>query len=121
VISLESIRKAQLIAAASKDKKAKDVLILEIKDLSIIADYFVITSGESTTQVRAIVDNIEDKLREKGLRPAGLEGYTLNQWVLMDYSDVIAHIFQEETRKFYEIEKLWLDAPRMDVEEQEKV
>ena len=91
MITLESIEKARLVVRAALDKKAKDVVVLELKGLSIISDYFVICSGESTTQVRSIVDNIEKKLREEALKPSGIEGYNLNQWVLMDYGDVIVH------------------------------
>jgi len=117
VIALKSIEKARLAVKAAQDKKAKDVLVLELKDLSIVSDYFVICSGESTTHVRSIVDNIEEKLGLKKIKPSGIEGYKLSQWVLMDYSDVIVHVFEEETRAFYELEKLWLDAPRIDLEE----
>ena len=117
MITLESIEKARLVVRAALDKKAKDVVVLELKGLSIISDYFVICSGESTTQVRSIVDNIEKKLREEALKPSGIEGYNLNQWVLMDYGDVIVHVFEEETRLFYGLEKLWLDAPRIAVKE----
>lgn len=116
MIPLKSIQKARLIADAAQDKKAKDTVVLEIKDLSILADYFVISSGESTTQVRSIVDNIEEKLRSRGIKPAGTEGRTLNQWVLMDYGDVIVHVFEDDARRFYDLEKLWLDAPRVDFE-----
>jgi len=108
-----------LAVSAALDKKAKDVLILELKDLSIMSDYFVICSGESTTHVRSIVDNIEKQLGQKNIKPAGVEGYKLSQWVLMDYSDVIVHVFEEETRAFYELEKLWLDAPTIEIEEED--
>ncbi len=118
VITLKSIEKARLAVKAALDKKAKNVLMLELKDLSIMSDYFVICSGESTTHVRSIVDNIEKEFRLKKIKPSGIEGHKLNQWVLMDYSDVIVHVFEEETRAFYELEKLWLDAPRIDIEEE---
>ncbi|HEB76147.1 MAG TPA: ribosome silencing factor [Nitrospirae bacterium] len=113
------MEKARSAVRAALDKKAKDVLVLELKDLSIMADYFVICSGESTTHVRSIVDNIEEKLRQESIRPAGVEGYNLSRWVLMDYSDVIVHVFEEETRAFYELEKLWLDAPVIEMEEED--
>lgn len=113
------MEKARLAVKAALDKKAKNVLMLELKDLSIMSDYFVICSGESTTHVRAIVDSIEKEFRLKEIRPSGIEGYKMSQWVLMDYSDVIVHVFEEETRAFYELEKLWLDAPRIDIEKEE--
>lgn len=98
------------------DKKAAGVLVLELKGLSVIADFFIICSGESTTQVRAIAEAIEENFSKKGIRPAGIEGLNYSHWVLMDYGDVIIHVFEEETRAYYQLEKLWLDAPRMPVE-----
>ncbi len=95
------------------DKKAVDVLVLELKGLSIIADYFIICSGESTTQVRAIVEAIEENFSKKSIRPIGIEGLNYSHWVLMDYGDIIIHVFEEETRAYYQLEKLWLDAPRI--------
>lgn len=92
-------------------------MVLELKDLTILTDYFVICSGESTTQVRAITEYIEENLSKLGLRPLSVEGLSYSHWVLMDYGDVIVHIFEEETRNYYELEKLWLDAPRIDLEE----
>ncbi|MBI4689619.1 MAG: ribosome silencing factor [Nitrospirae bacterium] len=97
----------------AEDKKAGDILILELKNLTIIADYFVICSGESTTQVRAIVEAIDEKFSKNRIRPIGIEGLNNSRWVLMDYGDVIIHVFEEETREYYRLEKLWLDAPRI--------
>ncbi len=73
-------------------------------------------SGESTTQVRAIVDYIEEEMKKKGIRPSSVEGYNFSKWVLLDFADVIVHVFEEETRDYYQIEKLWIDAPRIDFE-----
>ena len=84
--------------------------------MTTIADYFVICSGESTTQVKAIQEHIVVKVKEAGINPVGIEGLSYSHWVLIDYGDVIVHIFEEETRKFYEIEKLWIDAKRIPVE-----
>ena len=98
------------------EKKAVDVLVLELKGVSIIADYFIICSGESTTQVRAIAGAIEENFAQKSIRPAGIEGLNYSHWVLMDYGDIIVHVFEEETRAYYQLEKLWLDAPRIHVE-----
>ncbi len=91
-------------------------MILDLQGLSTITDYFVICSGESTTQVKAIKEQIEGKFKELMVKPLGIEGMTYNHWVLMDYGDVIIHIFEEETRAFYELEKLWIDAKRIPVE-----
>jgi ribosome-associated protein len=86
----------------------------------VISDYFVICSGESTTQVKAIADNVEGKLKDHGFKPLGIEGLSFARWVLMDYGDVIVHIFEEDTRAYYELEKFWLDAPRILVETETK-
>ncbi|MFZ5997517.1 MAG: ribosome silencing factor [Nitrospirota bacterium] len=109
------------VANAALDKKAKETLILELKGLTVIADYFVICSGESTTQVKAIADHIEEVLRQQGIKPQGIEGAEYAHWILMDYGDVIVHVFEEETRAFYELEKFWLDAPRIPIEESKKL
>ena len=105
------------MARVALDKKAKDVLILDLKGLTIIADFFVICSGESTTHVRAIAESIEEKAEKSGIRPLGVEGLTHSHWVLIDYGDVIVHIFEEGTRSFYEIEKLWMDAQSIPLSE----
>ena len=98
------------------EKKAVDVLVLDLKGLSIIADYFIICSGESTTQVRAIAEAIEENFSQKSMRLIGIEGLNYSHWVLMDYGDIIINVFEEETRAYYQLEKLWLDAPRIPVE-----
>jgi len=108
--TLESREKALELARVAFDKKAKNVLVLDLKGLTIIADYFVICSGESTTHVKAIAESIEEKTKMAGIRPLGIEGLTHSHWVLMDYGDVMIHIFEEGTRSFYGIEKLWMDA-----------
>lgn len=94
-------------------KKAKDTVILELKGLTIIADYFIICSGESTTQVKAITEHIEAEFRKKSMKPLSVEGLSYAHWALVDYGDVVVHVFEEETRDYYELEKLWLDAPRV--------
>jgi ribosome-associated protein len=82
-----------------------------------MADFFVICSGESTTQVKAIAELIEEKFNETGIKPLGIEGLKYSHWVLIDYGDIIIHIFKEETRAFYELEKLWIDAKRIQLSE----
>lgn len=98
------------MARAALDKKAKDVLILGLKNLTIISDYFVICSGESTTHVRAVAEGVEEKASRVGINPLGIEGLPYSHWVLIDYGDVIVHVFEEETRAFYDLERLWVDA-----------
>ncbi|NTU42045.1 MAG: ribosome silencing factor [Nitrospirales bacterium] len=114
---IESRERAIISARATLDKKAKETAVLELKDLTFIAEYFVICSGESTTQVRAIADYVENVMRSRGIRPLRVEGISFCRWVLMDYGDIIVHIFDDETRAYYELEKFWLDAPRISYEE----
>lgn len=85
-----------------------------MKRLPQICDFFVVASGNSHRQVKAISDNIEEKTRQKGLIPSHIEGYSEGSWVLLDYYDIVAHIFIQETREFYNLERLWIDAPRID-------
>jgi ribosome-associated protein len=116
----DSKERAIKAAEAALDKKAADTVILELKDLTVIADYFVICSGDSTTQVKAIAENVEKKLKEDGIKPIGIEGNSSSLWILMDYGDVVVHVFENETRMYYELEKFWLDAPRIKIDEKNK-
>jgi ribosome-associated protein len=92
-------------------KKGFDVRILKLKKISSVCDYFVICSGSVNIHVNAIADAIDDGLREKGIRPSHREGFAGATWVLLDYFDVVVHVFTEEARQFYALEKLWGDAP----------
>ncbi len=97
-------------------KKAQDIEVLDIRELTTMADYFVICTGSSTTQIKALSDELDEKLsREDGIRPLGKEGFSTAYWILMDYDSVIVHIFSGETREFYSIEHLWSDAKRTDI------
>ncbi len=102
---------AMKIAQYASDKKANDILILNMEGLSPVTDYFVICSASNSMLVKAIADNIEDKMSEQGYFFAHKEGYQDARWVLMDYGDIVAHIFLEEERDFYNLEQLWADAP----------
>lgn len=113
----ESREMAVLAAEAARDKKAENPVILELAGLTVVADYFVVCSGESTTQVRAISEHIEEALRKAGIKPLGVEGRNHGQWVLLDYGDVIVHVFEKENRTFYDLEKLWLDAKTISPDE----
>lgn len=104
-----------LCVNASLKRKAKDLIILNVKELSSFADYFIICSGTSDRQVQAIAESIQENLKENGILPLGIEGERIGKWVLMDYEDIIVHIFYEPIREFYDIERLWADAPRMEV------
>jgi len=104
-------------ANAALMKKAGDLVILDLAELTSIADYFVICSGESTTQVRSIAESVEHELSKKGQKPIGREGLDYSHWVLLDYGDVIIHIFEKETRDYYSLEKLWMDAKTIKIDE----
>ena len=99
------------------DKKAQDIVVLDISKLTSLGDYFVICSGTSNTQVKALADELDQKLGASGLKPRRVENDKASQWVLLDYGDVICHIFYHETREFYCLERLWGDAPRVDTKE----
>ena len=113
--SINGKEQVLLCVNASLKRKAKNLIILNVKELSSFADYFIICSGTSDRQVQAIAATIQENLKEYGIMPLGIEGERLGKWVLLDYEDVIIHIFYEPIREFYDIERLWSDAPRMQV------
>ncbi len=110
----DSKTKSLLCLAAALEKKAIDPVLLELKGINSFTDYFLLCSGKSDRQVQAIAQGIEEALKKKGIRPLGQEGMTEGKWILMDYEDVVVHIFLEPVRKFYDLEGLWIDAPRID-------
>jgi ribosome-associated protein len=97
-------------------KKAVDISIIEISDLSIIADYFVICTGTSSTHIKSLIDEVIEKNSEKWGKPFRIEGYETGRWVLLDYGEVIVHIFHNEDRQFYNLERLWCDAKKLSKE-----
>ena len=107
--------RARQIAKILDDKKALDVKVLHIGTLTSIGDYFVVATGTSTTQVKALADEVDKQLSDEGLGPKRIEGYQSASWILMDYYDVIVHIFLQETREFYALERLWSDAPAVEL------
>lgn len=110
-MNIEPKNLANKIVDAMEDKKARDVIALEIKEITAIADYFIICSAGSSVQAQAIADNIEEKMDELGIAVRHKEGYKEANWILLDYGDVVAHVFQEDDRRFYNLEQLWGDAP----------
>ncbi|MGH1362680.1 MAG: ribosome silencing factor [Calditrichia bacterium] len=100
------------------DKKGKDLVILDLQTLSDVADYFVIASGESDVHVRTIATHVEKELRNEGIRAWHREGMTKLSWVLLDYIEVVLHIFKPGTRDFYDLERLWADAKRIEVKDE---
>lgn len=108
---LESTDLAKTIVDAAADKKASDVVMLDIRELSVIADYFVVCTGGNARQINAIRSAVEDKMAELGVRQHGREGGAESGWILLDYGDVIVHIFGPMEREFYRLERLWSSAP----------
>ena len=104
---------------AALDKKASDVVLLDLRNTPAFTDYFVLCSRKSTRQVKAIADAIEEALRAAKVRPAHIEGYDRAEWILMDYFTFIVHVFTPQTRAFYSLERLWGDAERIEVREDE--
>lgn len=104
------VKLAEAAAAAASEKKARDILLLDMNGISSVTDYFMICSANSTKQVQAIADNIEEKLAEQGEKPLHTEGYRDGRWVLLDYGCLVVHCFIEDERIFYNLERLWGDA-----------
>ncbi|HEX2031925.1 MAG TPA: ribosome silencing factor [Actinomycetota bacterium] len=104
---------AAVAAGAASAKQARDVVVLDVRDLIAITDYFVIASGTSDRQVRTIAEEIESALRREGLKPVRREGMEDARWVLLDFVDLVAHVFQQDDRDYYSLERLWGDAPRL--------
>jgi len=115
--SINGKERVLLCVNASIKKKAKDLTILNVKKFSSFADYFIICSGTSDRQVQAIAASVQEILKEYGILPLGVEGERLGKWILIDYEDVIIHVFYEPIREFYDIERLWSDAPCMKVDD----
>ena len=101
--------------AAMEDKKALDVVVLDLRSSGAFTDYFVVGSGRSTRQVQAIADAIRERLRSTGERPAHVEGYEHAEWVLIDCFDLLVHVFTRETRQLYDLERLWANAVRIEI------
>ena len=113
MILLETKEYALLAAEAATEKKATDVVVLDVASTLVITDYFIIASGSTDRQVRAVAEEIEHKLKEAGLRVIGREGEREAKWILLDFGDVVAHVFQPDEREFYRLEKLWSDAEQL--------
>ena len=114
---MKTIDKALLCLKIIKERKAVDPVLFEVTSLSSITDYFLVTSGNSSTQVQAIARHLQRRMRERGLRVHGVEGEREGHWVLVDYGDVVVHIFYDPMRAFYDLEGLWIDAPRVELNE----
>lgn len=112
----ESARRLLLCINAVLQKKAKNIIVLNVKEISSFTDYLLICSGTTDRQVQAVSAAIQEYLKKEGIRPLGVEGETNAEWILLDYDDVVISVFQESARSFYGLENLW-DAPRMEIDE----
>ncbi|HEX3127813.1 MAG TPA: ribosome silencing factor [Thermoanaerobaculia bacterium] len=110
-IAVDTLTRVRDAVAAAEDRKAVELRVLHLEKVSDFTDYFLICSGTSERQVQAIADAVQERMREERVRPLHVEGYNRGQWVLLDYGDFVVHIFQEEPRRFYSLERLWGDAP----------
>jgi ribosome-associated protein len=103
---------------AASDKKALDIVVLDLREVASFTDYFVITSGTNVRQVQAIADEVVEQLKKQGTRAARVEGYKTAEWVLVDYGDFVVHVFEDKARRFYDLERLWREAARVELPEE---
>lgn len=113
---MTSLETAKMAVKALNSKKALDIKVIKIQDISAIADYFVIATGTSSTHVKALADEVEAQLDEAGISVSHVEGYRSNSWILLDYVDVVVHVFSDEAREYYDLERLWQDGEIIDIE-----
>lgn len=114
---MQSKEMVKLAYEALEDKKAEDIRVIEIGDISVIADYLIIANGTNSSQVQALVDNVDEKLAKAGAVNPRIEGSRNSSWILMDYNDVIVHVFSREDRLFYDLERIWRDGKDVSKEE----
>lgn len=105
----------EIAVKALDSKKAEDIKVIKIKDISILADYFVIADGTSSTQTRALADEVDFRLSELGIQPHSIQGNNGSNWIVLDYSDIIIHVFSRDQREFYNLERLWADGEEVDI------
>ena len=108
---------AKVVVEALDEKKGQDIRVIDISNVSVIADYFIICSGSNSNQVQALVDNVEEKMFKAGFNDPKVEGYNTASWILLDYEDVIVHVFDEENRLFYDLERIWRDGKLIDIKD----
>ena len=112
----KSLEMAKLAIEALEDKKAEDIKVIDISEVSVIADYFIIAGGSNRSQIQALCDNVDEKLGRAGRPSKQIEGYDTANWILMDCGDVIVHIFDKENRLLYDLERIWRDGKAINVE-----
>jgi ribosome-associated protein len=109
----QASKMAKIAVKALEDKKGEDIRIIDIRDVSILADYFIIANGNNASQVQAMVDSVEEELLKEGHECRQIEGYNTANWILMDYNDIIVHVFSREDRLFYDLERIWRDGKQI--------
>lgn len=109
-----ALERAFICARTADENKAKDILVLDMRKISPLYDYFVIATGSSRRQIHSIAEEIDDRMKKVGEKRLGLEGYEASRWIVQDYGDVVVHIFDKDARFYYSLEELWADAERMD-------
>ena len=114
-VEMGSDEKVSIMTAAADSIRAEDIVVLDLRELTTITDYFIVCTGKSSIQIRSISDKIDEKLRELGVRKLHSEGFQEASWILLDYSDVIVHVMSAEKREFYQLEARWAEAPRLEV------
>ncbi len=112
---METIEIVKQLVCSLDKHKAHDIRVIQVTEITSLADYFVIAAGSSSTQVRALVDYAEMEMGQLGVHPLRTEGYQNSQWTLLDFGQVVVHVFQEETRSFYDLERLWKDGKEIDI------
>lgn len=113
----KSLEMAKLAIAALEEKKAEDIRVIDISEVSVIADYFIIAEGSNKNQIQALCDNVQEKLGRAGYPEKQVEGYGTANWILIDFVDVIVHIFDRENRLLYDLERIWRDGKQIDLME----
>lgn len=114
---MEPFELAKAAASLLDEKKAENINVIKIEEISSLADYFVIATGRGSTHVRSLSDELEEKLKERGVAPARIEGYRSDSWILLDYASVVVHVFTGEARDFYDLDRLWADGRKVDWQE----
>jgi len=117
---MTSLQTAIWCASSADNKKGEDIVVLDLRKISTVTDFFVIVTGNSEPHLKALRNEVEAKLKEKGVYPRGMDGLSSSQWIVMDYHDVLIHILSRERRNFYAIERLWGDAQRVEWHAKEK-
>jgi ribosome-associated protein len=115
-LALPSLERACLCARVAAENKARDIVVLDMRGLTPLYDFFVLATGTSRRQIHTITEEVDAALREAGDRRLSVEGYEASKWVVQDYGDVVVHVFNPDTRQYYTLEELWADAPRVDWE-----